>query len=194
MQILYFLPNFGRKIIELDIDSIEGILPVKSKAKKDKELYDKMTNAKNMMKNLKDLFIEMTLSNRKYANPAALITSIVDQKGSHIHVGDEEDVGEIGARMMSSLQEAYSYYEESDQSDSSEGEEDDNDTGYEESDQEEKKTKSNTRMSTRSMKIEAKRMSYGPKAFGKELYKDPQDHTRGFINQMFFGKKIEVTE
>ena len=60
--------------------------------------------------------------------------------------------------------------------------------------EEEEKKQPKRRIDTREAKIEIKRRGYGPKAFGKELYKDPQDRSRGFIKQLFFGKKMEITE
>lgn len=72
---------------------------------------NKIENAKKLMQSMQDLFIEMTMSNRKYANPKDVINNIVDDKGKRLHVGDEEDVGEIGSRFMNSLHDAYQYYE-----------------------------------------------------------------------------------
>ena len=63
------------------------------------------------MQSMQDIFVEMTMSNRKYANPKDVINNIVDDKGKRLHVGDEEDVGEIGSRFMNSLHDAYQYYE-----------------------------------------------------------------------------------
>jgi len=192
LQIMYFLPSFGKRILELEPDRIDNDIP-KPKGK-DRSISIKMNNGKNLLKSLQGLFVEMTLSNRKYANPIELINNVVDDKGNRIHIGDEEDVGEIGSRFMNALHEAYSFYEESDDSESSSSEDLDQETNFEESDQEEEKGGKHNLRSSKQTKADIKEDSYGPKAFGKELFKDPQDNKRGFIKQLFFGKKIEVTE
>lgn len=152
---------------------------------------------------MQSLFIDMTLTNRKYSNPINLLNNILDDKGNRIKLGDEEDVGEIGSRFMNALRDAYGIYEHIDDESSSDGENDgDTDMGEGESeksnsnqsDEEEEKAGPNTRMNTRQIKMDIKERSYGPRALGKELYKDPQDRSRGFMQNLFFGKKIEITE
>ena len=62
------------------------------------------------------------------------------------------------------------------------------------SEEEEEKITTKTRRNTTRTKLEIKALGYGPKAFGRELFKDPKDKSRGFIKNLFFGNKIEITE
>ena len=89
MQIIFYLPEFGRKIIELDIDKV---LPSPEKKKNTKNKKNnkksKFTNqqkkirrSRKLLSALQELFIEMTKSNRKYANPMNVINSVTNEKG-----------------------------------------------------------------------------------------------------------------
>lgn len=138
----------------------------------------------------------MTLSNRKYANPENLLENIRNEEGK-IQLGDEEDVGEIGANFMHAIQDAYQIYEPIPNQDSSSDSENDGDTDMEESEEEpdeEEKKGPNTRLGFREAKINAKQNEHKPRTLGRELFKDPMDQSRGFIQNLFFGKKIEITE
>jgi hypothetical protein len=102
---------------------------------------------------------------------------------------------------MNALKDGFQVYEHIEDESSSDGE-NDGDTDMGESgeseksiDDEEKKEGPNTRVSsTRQIKMDIKERAYGPRALGRDLYKDPQDRSRGFMQNMFFGKKIEITE
>ena len=196
IQILFFLPWFGKRILELDINKI---FPAQKgrKSKVDKETK-KIENSKKFLSNLQQLFVELTLSNRKYANPIDLIKSVVDENGNQIHIGDEEDVGEIWSRFMNALHESFAYFDKVEETSDEENNNDDDDTDANElsnsGEEEEEKIPVKTRRNTTRNKREIKALGYGPKAFGRELFKDPQDKSRGFIKNLFFGTKMEITE
>lgn len=140
MQIMYFIPCFGRKILELDLDKFKPVKKTRKKTLESEKEARKRESSKKLLDNLQQLFIEMTLSNRKYANPGDVITSVTDENGKVMHVGDEEDVGEIGSRFMNALHEAFQIIDANDIQ-SSESEVDDGDTdanGLSQSDEEQK--------------------------------------------------------
>lgn len=45
------------------------------------------------MKNLQLLFAGMIASDKKYLDPTSVITSIVDDYGNDIPIGDQKDIG-----------------------------------------------------------------------------------------------------
>ena len=120
------------------------------------------------------------------------------KKANKLNVGDEEDVGEIASRIVSAMQQAFSCFEKPGENEDSQeaNSEIDGDTNIELSDNSLEEEKIKTRSTTASFLKEKdlKSKGYGPKAFGRELYKPPQDTSRGFINNLFYGVKSEITE
>ena len=46
-----------------------------------------------MVDNLKDLFGSLIASDKKYADPTEVISSVVDDYGNELTVGDKKDIG-----------------------------------------------------------------------------------------------------
>jgi ubiquitin carboxyl-terminal hydrolase 25/28 len=49
----------------------------------------------NLVENMKVLFANMILSDRKYIDPTDVVTSVVDDNGDPIPIGDQKDIGEF---------------------------------------------------------------------------------------------------
>lgn len=47
----------------------------------------------------------MARSDKKYADPTAVLKSIVDNFGNPIEIGDQKDIGEFNATLLSRIQE-----------------------------------------------------------------------------------------
>lgn len=58
-----------------------------------------------LVERLKELFCSMIASDRKYLDPTAVITSIVDDFGNDLIVGDQKDIGEFNLTFLSRIEE-----------------------------------------------------------------------------------------
>ncbi len=47
----------------------------------------------------------MILSNQKYANPASVLQSLVDDFGKQIQLGDQKDIGEFNLNLLERIEE-----------------------------------------------------------------------------------------
>ncbi len=57
------------------------------------------------MMNLKELFSLMIGSDRKYVDPTPVLTSIVDDYGNELPIGDQKDIGEFNLIFLSRVDE-----------------------------------------------------------------------------------------
>lgn len=60
-----------------------------------------MEKSRLLIKNLKILFAEMTIGNKKYADPTKVLKSITDDSGNPIMLGDQKDIGEFNDSFLS---------------------------------------------------------------------------------------------
>ena len=58
-----------------------------------------------MVENLKVLFSELIASDKKYVDPKPVITSIVDDYGNELAVGDQKDIGEFNLIFLSRIED-----------------------------------------------------------------------------------------
>ena len=58
-----------------------------------------------LVENLKILFSELIASDKKYVDPKAVITSIVDDYGNELAVGDQKDIGEFNLIFLSRIED-----------------------------------------------------------------------------------------
>lgn len=49
----------------------------------------------------------MILSDRKYADPTDVISSIVDDDGAELQIGDQKDIGEFNLVFLSRIDEGF---------------------------------------------------------------------------------------
>jgi hypothetical protein len=47
----------------------------------------------------------MMVSNQKYANPASVLQSLVDDYGKQIQLGDQKDIGEFNLNLLERIEE-----------------------------------------------------------------------------------------
>ena len=57
------------------------------------------------MENLKILFSELIASDKKYVDPTPVISSIVDDYGNDLAVGDQKDIGEFNLIFLSRIED-----------------------------------------------------------------------------------------
>ena len=57
------------------------------------------------MENLKQLFCGLIASDRKYIDPTPVISSIVDDYGNDLVIGDQKDIGEFNLVFLSRIED-----------------------------------------------------------------------------------------
>ena len=55
----------------------------------------KMIASKEVVQNLRELFAEMLISNRKYADPTRVLEAIVDNNAQKLTIYEQKDIGEF---------------------------------------------------------------------------------------------------
>jgi ubiquitin carboxyl-terminal hydrolase 25/28 len=58
-----------------------------------------------LVENMKILFGNMIASDRKYMDPTDVVTSVVDDNGNEIPIGDQKDIGEFNLVFFSRIDE-----------------------------------------------------------------------------------------
>jgi ubiquitin carboxyl-terminal hydrolase 25/28 len=58
-----------------------------------------------LVDNLKQLFCALIASDRKYIDPTAVISSIVDDYGNDLAIGDQKDIGEFNLVFLSRIED-----------------------------------------------------------------------------------------
>ena len=74
---------------------------------KDPQIKRKIASIQ-LVKNLQLLFAGMISSDKKYLDPTNVITSIVDDYGNEIPIGDQKDIGEFNLYFLSRVEEGIS--------------------------------------------------------------------------------------
>lgn len=58
-----------------------------------------------LVENLKQLFCSLIASDRKYIDPTPVISSIVDDYGNDLAIGDQKDIGEFNLVFLSRIED-----------------------------------------------------------------------------------------
>lgn len=61
------------------------------------------TKSKTLIKELQKLYGFMTKSNKMYANPTAVLKSLVDDYGNPIQIGEQKDIGEFNSTFLARI-------------------------------------------------------------------------------------------
>lgn len=105
MQILYTLPPFVQAILTADVRYEES----KEKAKPDEgidpQIVKRIRASQKLILETKKLFAIMSLSDKKYTDPSAVLHSIVDDFGNPIQIGEQKDIGEFNNNFLARIQE-----------------------------------------------------------------------------------------
>ena len=68
----------------------------------DLDFRRKLTSCR-LVEHLKNLFCSLTATDRKYMDPTPVITSIVDDYGNDLALGDQKDIGEFNLVFLSRI-------------------------------------------------------------------------------------------
>jgi hypothetical protein len=74
---------------------------------KDPELKRKLASVQ-LVKSLQLLFAGMIISDKKYLDPTSVITSVVDDYGNELPIGDQKDIAEFNLFFLARVEEAIS--------------------------------------------------------------------------------------
>jgi ubiquitin carboxyl-terminal hydrolase 25/28 len=98
LQVYYHIPDFVRTIFEFkDEDSpLEPISSLKED-QEHKQLITRLESSRRLIQNLKKLFGQMSIGDKKYADPTQVLKSITSESGRPIELGDQQDIGEFNS-------------------------------------------------------------------------------------------------
>ena len=176
IQALFHLPLVMEKVMSLE-DSAE------LQRQSNLNAVKRIESSYKLIIELKKLFAYMTKSEKKYADPTAMIRNIVDDFGNQMKIGDQQDITEVSEGFMSRIHEGFQaianpYVEQDDNPFA----EDEKEEGKEDTlDQE-----NNNSLSSE----ESKNISLLEKV--EKLGK--MHDSEGFIKDLFYGKQVETTE
>lgn len=74
---------------------------------KDPELKRKLASIQ-LVKSLQLLFAGMIISDKKYLDPTSVITSVVDDYGNELPIGDQKDIAEFNLFFLARVEEGIS--------------------------------------------------------------------------------------
>ena len=75
----------------------------------EKTLVEKLEAARALIRNLKILFGQLTKSDKKYADPTAVLRSLTDDYGRPVEIGEEKDIGEFNDTLLCRVQEGLNH-------------------------------------------------------------------------------------
>lgn len=76
------------------------------------------------MESLKQLFCNLIASDRKYIDPTSVLSSIVDDYGNELTIGDQKDIGEFNLVFLSRIEDGLEESRKDKQMDIEHGEKD----------------------------------------------------------------------
>lgn len=63
----------------------------------------RLAESRKLIKQLKFLFAQMTIGDKKYADPSMVLKSITDDSGRPMEIGEEKDIGEFNDSFLSRI-------------------------------------------------------------------------------------------
>jgi ubiquitin carboxyl-terminal hydrolase 25/28 len=67
----------------------------------EKQEIRKLESARNLIKQLKQIFGYLIKSDKKYSDPTPVLKSLTDTNGRPLEIGDERDIGEFNDTFLS---------------------------------------------------------------------------------------------
>jgi ubiquitin carboxyl-terminal hydrolase 25/28 len=77
---------------------------IQKQQQEDFEFKKKLSSCR-LVENLKQLFCNLIASDRKYIDPTAVLSSIVDDYGNELTIGDQKDIGEFNLVFLSRIED-----------------------------------------------------------------------------------------
>jgi hypothetical protein len=73
------------------------------------QFINRLNSARDLIRNLRVLFGNLAMSDKKYADPTAVLKSLTDSYGKPFEVGEERDIGEFNDCFLSRISEGLRY-------------------------------------------------------------------------------------
>ena len=134
-----------------------------------------------MIVQLQKLFVTLTKSEKKYADPTAMIRNIVDDFGNQLKIGDQQDISEVSEGFMSRVHEGV-------QAMLDPYGENDNDMPFGENDEDEEKSEGEGKDSEESSESDTEDLLDKIEKIAK------QQKSNGYIKDFYYGMQVETTE
>jgi hypothetical protein len=103
---LYTIPTFVRAILTTDItieEEKKGEEGKKEEQGIDQQIERRLKASKKLVLETKKLFATLSLSDKKYTDPSAVLHSIVDDYGNPIQIGEQKDIGEFNNTFLARI-------------------------------------------------------------------------------------------
>jgi ubiquitin carboxyl-terminal hydrolase 25/28 len=137
LQVYYNLPRFVREVLEF-VDDGQRLAPPSGEQAagagqggqaaggnagtgaanpqdtapvdaEEKQFLERLESSRQLVRNLKVLFGQMTKGYKKYADPTQVLRSLTDDQGKAVEIGEEKDIGEFSDAFLSRVQEGLNY-------------------------------------------------------------------------------------
>jgi ubiquitin carboxyl-terminal hydrolase 25/28 len=107
---LYTIPTFVRAIltteIHIDEEKKNGEEGKNNEGNGiDQQIEKRLKASKKLVLETKKLFATLSLGDKKYTDPSAVLHSIVDDYGNPIQIGEQKDIGEFNSTFLARIQE-----------------------------------------------------------------------------------------
>ena len=109
--ILEFQDNDG-PLPQLREESKNGQDPQDSNAganPEERQFVQRLNTSRELIKELKVLFGQMTKSDKKYGDPTKVLQRVTDNTGRPLEIGNEQDIGEFNDTLLSRVQDGLNY-------------------------------------------------------------------------------------
>ena len=105
------MPDFVSSILQFQDDEALSLTPTPDSQldQEEKSLTFRLEQSRQLIKNLKILFAEMSIGDSKYADPTKVLRSITDDSGKVIELGNQKDIGEFNDSFLSRVQEGLNH-------------------------------------------------------------------------------------
>lgn len=100
MQTLFRIRPFVKEVANLN-----GLDTVTIPEGQPAHIQKKYKESAQMVKNLQELFINLTASNQKYADPSPVLNKCVDSMGESVKIGDQQDITEYAINFFERIEE-----------------------------------------------------------------------------------------
>ena len=113
LQVYYNMPYFVKSILDNKDDLSQSIQTMyQGQIDNDKNLakvLKRLEESRLLIRELQLLFTNMSIGNKKYADPTNVMRRVTDQNGSMIQIGNEEDIGEYNHNFTLRVQEGLNF-------------------------------------------------------------------------------------
>lgn len=100
LQTMFRIKWLVQQVLEARVPQTQAPLPAEATADQVRQ-----RGAREMCREMQDLFVNMIASNLKYVDPTGIINRLVDENGQPIKIGEQKDIVEVMVAVLERLEE-----------------------------------------------------------------------------------------